>query len=98
MNAPKLTFKEKIGHWIWNFQNEMFNKESQFAILDCANRMQKGEGLLIANTKPGGEFLAKLLELHYIIDAHPVEAVMLLGTLIGQEYTDDIDEHISTAL
>ena len=94
MKTTKQTFKEKIGSWLWKFQDEIRNKETQFAILDNANRMQKGEELLIDHTKTGGEFLAKLLELHYIIDANPKEAAMLLGLLIGEEYTDDIEYHL----
>lgn len=91
----KQNFKEKIGAWLWSFQEEIQNKQTQFVILDNANRMQKGENLLIDHTKIGGEFLAKLLELHYIIDSNPKETAIFLGFLIGEEYTCDMDEHLA---
>lgn len=93
--TTKQNFKEKIGAWLWSFQSETETKDAQFAILDTANRLQKGEDIVIDRMKPSGEALSKLLELRYIIDAHSVEFTMLLGLLIGEPYTDDIDEHLS---
>lgn len=89
-------FKTKLGHWLWNFQLNMERKDTQFAVLDTANRMQKGEGLMIDHTKASGEILSSTLELQYILDAHHNEAVCLLGMLIGQDYTTDLDEFVET--
>lgn len=87
-------FKERIGAWLWRFQDTMSDKERQFAVLDTANRMQKGEGTLTAHEKPSAEVLSSVLELQYIISAHQNELAALLAVLIGPEYSDDLDEYI----